>query len=105
MCGPVAVAEVVAVGGVLDHAVKRDVLDDFQFSHMISSASGLEFDAAGMARKSPSLKDSRPTIMRVNDRRRIRPFGTGTDESNAVEPGFAWHRVIGGDSVGQGTSG
>src|SRR5256885_2669042 len=32
--GPVAVGEIVVIGGVLDHAVQRDVFDDFELSHL-----------------------------------------------------------------------
>src|SRR6266852_6789204 len=31
--GPVAVGEIAGIGGVLDHAVERDVFDDFELSH------------------------------------------------------------------------
>ena len=33
--GPVAVGEVAVVGGVLDHAVQRDVFDDLELSHSL----------------------------------------------------------------------
>src|SRR5438132_13229188 len=32
--GPVAVGEIAAIGGVLDHAIQRDVFDDFELSHL-----------------------------------------------------------------------
>src|SRR6266571_364307 len=32
--GPVAVGEIAVIGGVLDHAVQRDVFDDFELSHL-----------------------------------------------------------------------
>jgi hypothetical protein len=32
--GPVAVGEIIVIGGVLDHAVQRDVFDDFELSHL-----------------------------------------------------------------------
>ena len=31
--GPVAVGEIAIIGGVLDHAVQRDVFDEFELSH------------------------------------------------------------------------
>src|SRR5258705_4030441 len=34
--GPVAVGEIAVIGGVLDHAVQRDVFDDFELSHWVS---------------------------------------------------------------------
>src|SRR5438128_7462441 len=32
--GPVAVGEIAVIGGVLDHAVQRDVFDDLELSHL-----------------------------------------------------------------------
>src|SRR5262245_22182995 len=32
--GPVAVGEIAVIGGVLDHAIQRDVFDDFELSHL-----------------------------------------------------------------------
>ena len=32
--GPVAVWEITIISGVLDHAVQRDVFDDFELSHL-----------------------------------------------------------------------
>jgi hypothetical protein len=40
--GPVAVAEI-AVAGNLDHAVQRDMFDDFELSHLSFRVLGLEF--------------------------------------------------------------
>src|SRR6266705_1183230 len=37
--GPVAVGEIAVIGGVLDHAVQRDVFDDFELSHLSLSSS------------------------------------------------------------------
>src|SRR5216117_4284595 len=37
--GPVAVGEIAVIGGVLDHAVQRDVFDDFELSHSLLLAS------------------------------------------------------------------
>src|SRR5205085_2855330 len=41
--GPVAVGEIAVIGGVLDHAVERDVFDDCELSHLSLSVLGLEF--------------------------------------------------------------
>src|SRR4029078_9893275 len=32
--GPVAVGKIAVIGGMLDHAVERDVFDDFELSHL-----------------------------------------------------------------------
>src|SRR5207253_10354224 len=37
--GPVAVGEIVVIGGVLDHAVQRNVLHDLELSHLLSLSS------------------------------------------------------------------
>src|SRR4029077_17338861 len=39
--GPVVVGEVAPIGGVLDHAVQRDVFDDFELSHSLSISAGI----------------------------------------------------------------
>src|SRR5918911_4001434 len=40
---PVAVGEIVVIGGVLDHAIQRDVFDDFELSHLSLRVPGSEF--------------------------------------------------------------
>jgi hypothetical protein len=40
---PVDVGEIVVIGGVLDHAVKRDVFGDFELSHLSLRVLELEF--------------------------------------------------------------
>ena len=37
--GPVAVGKAVIIGGVLDHAVQREVFDDLELSHSLSLGS------------------------------------------------------------------
>src|ERR1700722_15193151 len=39
--GPVAVGEIAVFAGNLDHAVQRDVFDDFELSHLSSPCSGV----------------------------------------------------------------
>src|SRR5438067_3716921 len=41
--GPVGVGEIAIIGGVLDHAVQRDVFDDFELSHLSLRVLGVEF--------------------------------------------------------------
>jgi hypothetical protein len=48
--GPVAVGEIAIIGGVLDHAVERDVFDDFELSHFSLHAWGWNFYSVGIAR-------------------------------------------------------
>src|SRR5437016_1745238 len=59
-CGPVAVREIAVIGGVLDHAVQRDVFDDCELSHLSLCALGLSvshvhslvLDSAGIGKRS-----------------------------------------------------
>src|SRR4029077_19320695 len=44
--GPIAVEEIVVIGGVLDHAVQRDVFEKFELSHCVSFHTGLRSPAA-----------------------------------------------------------
>src|ERR1700727_1822564 len=41
--GPVAVGKIAVIGGVLDHAVQRDVFHDSELSHLSLRVPGLEF--------------------------------------------------------------
>src|SRR5437667_428753 len=58
--GPVAVGEIAVIGGVLDHAVQRDVFDDCELSHLSLCALGLSvshvhslvLDSAGIGKRS-----------------------------------------------------
>src|SRR6266545_2965462 len=38
--GPVGVGEIAVIGGVLDHAVQRDVFDNLELSHLRSAGTG-----------------------------------------------------------------
>ena len=40
--GPVAVGKIAVIGGMLDHAVQRDVFDDFELSHWILRVIGVK---------------------------------------------------------------
>src|SRR5437868_10559829 len=58
--GPIAVGETVVIGGVLDHAVQRDVFDDFELSHLIFTfaISGFGVNAAPKSSTSITLRIS-----------------------------------------------
>src|SRR5256714_14296864 len=58
--GPVAVGEIVVIGGVLDHAVQRDVFEDFELSHLIFTfaISGLGVNASPKSSRSITLRIS-----------------------------------------------
>src|SRR2546421_8016908 len=58
--GPVAVGEIAVIVGVLDHAVQRDVFEDFELSHLIFtfSISGFGVNASPKSSRSITLRIS-----------------------------------------------
>ena len=63
-CGPVAVEEIVIIGGVLDHAVQRDVFDDFELSQLILYVLGCQhpFSTASTVCRLPNTTVSESII-------------------------------------------
>ena len=49
-CGPVAVREIAVIAGVLDHAVQRDVFEEFEGSHLSLSLLRLEYARTSLQR-------------------------------------------------------
>src|SRR5258705_863615 len=58
--GPVAVGKIIVIGGMLDHAVQRDVFDDFELSHL-----NFTFAISGFG-VNPSPKSSISISLRIS---------------------------------------
>ena len=63
--GPVAVGEIVVIGGVLDHAVQRDVFDDFELSHLSPRVGLSGDDHRSAGRRRPSMASSDQAMSRI----------------------------------------
>ena len=55
---PVAVGEIAVISGVLDHAVQRDVLDDFELPHLSLRVLGFESRRTSFPRLGPPKTES-----------------------------------------------
>ena len=63
--GPIAVGEIAAIGGVLDHAIQRDVLDDFELSHLNLRVLGCQHPSLDIKRCVSSAQPNVAALQRL----------------------------------------